>query len=86
MVAVAAVAVAAAGVSAGVAAAEVTVVAAEVIVEVPGVTAGDHQVVVPPEAAVLGVSGIQAAGLQLPEAMVEAAARAALIVEAGRDP
>jgi hypothetical protein len=60
-------------------------VAAEVTAEVPGVTAGDHQVVVPPEEAVMGVSGTQAAGLRLPEAPAVVVAVVALIVEAVRE-
>jgi hypothetical protein len=59
------------------------VVVAEVSVEEAEVSAGDHQVVVPPEGAVLGVYGTQAAGLRLPEATAPAAARVATIAEAG---
>jgi hypothetical protein len=73
---------AAAAVEAGVSAAAVAV---GVSAEGAGVSAGDHQVVVHREEAVLGVSVIQAAGLQLPEATAGAAARVAMIAEAGRE-
>ena len=87
-VAVAVVAVAAAGVSA--AAVEVAVVAGVLAEEAVAVAAvevstGDHQVVVPPEEVVLGVSGTRAAGLRLPVALAVVVVRAALIVEAGRE-
>lgn len=49
------------------------------------ISAGDHQVVVHREEAVMGAYGTQAAGLRRPEATVEAAAVAALIVEAGQE-
>ena len=68
-------------VAAGVSAAAVAV-AAEAVVEV---STGDHQVVVPPEEVVLGVSGTRAAGLRLPVALAVVVVRAALIVEAGRE-
>jgi hypothetical protein len=68
---------------AGVSAAAVAVaVEAGVSVVAAGVAAGDHQVVVPPEEAVMEVSGTQAAGLPLPEAPAGAAAVAATIAEA----
>ena len=65
-----------------VAAAVAVVVEAEISAEAAGVAAVDRQVAVPPEEAVMGVFGTQAAGLPLPEA--PAAAAAALIAEAGR--
>ena len=65
------------------AAAVAVVVEAEISAEAAGVAAVDRQVAVPPEEAVMGVSGTQAAGLPLPEAPAVAAAVAATIAEAG---
>jgi hypothetical protein len=59
--------------------------AAAVVVAAVEVSAGDHQAAVHREEAVMGVSGIQAAGLLLPEALTGEAARAAMIAEAGRE-